>query len=88
MSQSLQLTLYTKPNCSLCDDLLADLVWLQRELPFTVQSQDITGDPDLREKFQYLIPVLEIGGVYYNPPHDLMQTRQRIISAARDLAAS
>ena len=88
MSQVLQITLYTKPNCSLCNDLLDDLVWLQRELTFTVDSQDITTDPQLHEKFQYLIPVLEIGGVYYNPPHDLLQTRQRIISAARDLAAS
>jgi hypothetical protein len=80
----MQITLYSKPNCSLCDDLLADLAWLQRELSFTVTSQDISDDPELKEKFQYLVPVLEIGGTLYNPPHDLLQTRQRIVSAARD----
>jgi hypothetical protein len=86
MSNSMQITLYSKPNCSLCDDLLADLAWLQGELAFTVISQDISDDAVLKEKFQYLVPVLEIGGTLYNPPHDLLQTRQRIISAARDSA--
>ena len=88
MSTPLQIILYSKPDCSLCDQLLDDLVWLQRELAFTVVSHNINDDPALKEKFQYLIPVLEIGGTLYNPPHDLLQTRQRIISAARDAATS
>jgi hypothetical protein len=66
---------------------LADLTWLQRELDFTVVSQDISDDPLLKEKFQYLVPVLEIGGTLYHPPHDLLQTRQRIITAAREAGA-
>ena len=80
----MQITVYSKPNCSLCDDLMADLAWLQRELEFTVTTQDITNDPTLREKFQYLVPVLEIGGTLYNPPHDLLQTRQRLVTTLRD----
>ena len=80
----IEITLYSKPECSLCDDLMADLVWLQRELAFTVVSHNINDDPALKEKFQYLIPVLEIGGTLYNPPHDLLQTRQHIIRATRD----
>lgn len=83
----MQITLYTKPNCSLCDNLMDDLAWLQRELEFTVVSQNINDDPLLYERFRYLIPVLEIAGVLYNPPHDLLQIRQRIIAAARDGAA-
>ena len=84
----MQITVYSKPNCSLCDDLFSDLTWLQRELAFTVKSQDISNDPVLKEKFQYFVPVLEIAGTLYNPPHDLLQTRQRIIAAVRDGAAS
>lgn len=84
MNAPIQITLYSKPNCSLCDDLLADLVWLQRELAFTVDTQDITDDPLLKEKFQYLVPVLEISGTLYNPPHDLLQTRLHIINALRE----
>ena len=80
----MQVTLYSKPDCSLCDNLLDDLAWLQRELTFTVVTQEITDDPILTEKFQYLVPVLEIGGTLYNPPHDLLQTRQRIITAIRE----
>jgi arsenate reductase-like glutaredoxin family protein len=88
MSHPIQITLYSKPNCSLCDNLLADLAWLQRELAFTVTTENINDDPALKEKFQYLIPVLEIGGTLYNPPHELLQTRQRIINALRDGATS
>ena len=84
MLKSLQVTLYSKPNCTLCDELLADLAWLQRELDFHVVSHNINDDPTLQGKFQYLVPVLEIGGTLYNPPHDLLQTRQRIIAAARE----
>jgi arsenate reductase-like glutaredoxin family protein len=80
----MQITIYSKPNCSLCDNLLDDLAWLQRELEFTVISHDITTDPMLKEKFQYFVPVLEIGDALYNPPHDLLQTRQRIITAIRE----
>lgn len=83
----MQITLYSKPNCSLCDDLLNDLAWLQRELAFSVATLNIQNDAELYEKFKYLVPVLEIGGVLYNPPHDLLQTRQRIIHAGREEAA-
>lgn len=82
----MQITLYSKPNCSLCDDLMADLVWLQRELAFTIVPVDITTDATLQEKFKYLVPVLEIGGTLYHPPHDLLQTRQRVITASREAA--
>jgi arsenate reductase-like glutaredoxin family protein len=83
----MQITLYTKPNCSLCTELLDDLVWLQRELAFTVTTRNIGDDPVLWEKFQYFVPILEIGDTLYNPPHDLLQTRQRIVTALRDEAA-
>lgn len=78
-----QVTLYAKPDCGLCDTLQDDLRWLQRELSFTVVTRDINDDPALREKFQYLVPVLEIGDTFYTPPHDLLQTRLHIIAAAR-----
>jgi hypothetical protein len=84
MTDPMEVTIYSKANCSLCDDLMADLVWLQQELGFIIKSQDINADEKFKQKFQYLVPVLEIGGAFYNPPHDLLQTRQRIIAATRD----
>ncbi|MCC6453443.1 MAG: glutaredoxin family protein [Caldilineaceae bacterium] len=84
----MQITVYSKPNCSLCDTLMDDLAWLQRELDFTVISHNINDDPALKAQFQYLIPVVEIAGVLYNPPHDLLQMRQRLIAAARDNASA
>jgi thiol-disulfide isomerase/thioredoxin len=66
----MQLTLYTKPGCHLCDDLKIILLNLQDEVTFTVAERDITSDPELVARFQYLIPVLEIpGGPLLYPPH-------------------
>jgi hypothetical protein len=87
MSDSLQITLYSKPACSLCDELHDDLVWLQSELEFTVVTKEIGSDPVLVAQFQYLVPVLEIAGVLYYPPHDLLQLRQRLVAAVRAEAA-
>jgi hypothetical protein len=84
----MQITLYTKPDCPLCEHLQNDLAWVQREVDFTVALQDINSDPALFAQFQYLIPVLEIAGVLYYPPHDLLQLRQRLLDAARANAAS
>lgn len=84
----MQILLYSKPNCSLCDQLQDDLAWLQSELEFTVTTKDIGSDPALTAQFQYFVPVLEIAGVLYYPPHDLLQLRQRLLAAVRAEAAS
>jgi hypothetical protein len=79
----MQITLYSKPNCSLCEQLQDDLTWLQREMDFTVSTRDINNDPALQAQFQYLIPVLEIAGAFYYPPHDLLQLRHHLLTAVR-----
>ncbi len=84
----MQITLYSKPNCSLCEILRDDLVWLQRQINFTVTTQDISTDAALTEQFKYLVPVLEIAGALYYPPHDLLQLQQRLLTAAKSNAAT
>lgn len=84
----MQITLYTKPNCSLCEILRDDLVWLQRQICFTVTIEDISTDAALTEQFKYLVPVLEIAGVLYYPPHDLLQLQRTLLTAAKPKAAS
>ena len=51
------LTLYTKPECGLCDEAKATLQAVLRDVPLEVVEVDITGDPTLYERFREEIPV-------------------------------
>lgn len=53
---------YSKENCSLCDKGLAIIHELQKEFDFEYEIVDIYQDDELLEKFQIMIPVVEIAG--------------------------
>lgn len=55
-------TLYTQPGCHLCDDARAQLVRLQRTLPFTLDEVDITTDDALHARYLERIPVTALDG--------------------------
>ena len=59
--KSVVLTLYTRHNCSLCEDMFYTLNDFSDELNFTVSSIDIDLDPATREQFNDLVPVLKLG---------------------------
>jgi len=78
----MQITLYTKPDCHLCDELKRDLADLQPEFGFTLHERDILADADLEQQFQYLVPVLEIDGrALLYPPHDWLTLRSTLHAA-------
>jgi glutaredoxin len=52
-----RITLYSKPECPLCDEAKAVLLTLCDELAFAVEEIDITTDPALHEAFGEEIPV-------------------------------
>ena len=80
----MRVTLYTKPDCALCDELKADLLALQPEIGFTLAEQNIEEDAGDFARFRYLIPVLDVeDGPLLMPPHDFMHLRN-VLSAARD----
>lgn len=54
----IQLTLYTQPNCKLCDDAKYQLEFAKEEIPFKVNEVDITHDDELMELWQMRVPVL------------------------------
>lgn len=67
----MQVTLYGRPGCHLCDDLKADLAALQAVMPFTLVERNIDDDPADKERYRYLIPVLDIeNGPLLYPPHE------------------
>jgi glutaredoxin len=56
------LTLYSKPECHLCDDALEVLSRLRDELGFELVERDITLDEELHRAYFERIPVIELDG--------------------------
>jgi thiol-disulfide isomerase/thioredoxin len=54
----LSITFYTKPKCSLCDEVRISLNRLKKEFPLEIEEVNILDDPDLNERYKYEIPVL------------------------------
>ena len=56
-----ELTLYSRPGCHLCDDMKAIVAPVARELGWIVKEIDISGHPELESRFGQEIPVLFVG---------------------------
>ncbi|MDE3078140.1 MAG: glutaredoxin family protein [Chloroflexota bacterium] len=61
--------LYSKPDCHLCEDAKEKLARLSaRGYQLNVREQDITADPELFQRFRYVIPVVEVQGQTLQAP--------------------
>ena len=79
----MRITLYTKPDCHLCDDVKADLEVLHQEIGFTFLMRNIEEDAADFEQFRYLIPVVDIAdGPMLYAPIDSFELRQALIASA------
>jgi glutaredoxin len=58
----MKVILYSKVDCGLCEKAKAVLQELQREFSFEVEEIDIYKDDRLLEKYQLMIPVVEVDG--------------------------
>ncbi|MDY0405137.1 glutaredoxin family protein [Virgibacillus sp. 179-BFC.A HS] len=75
----LRIIYYTKQNCSLCDNARALLGMLQNEYAFDIEERDIYTNDDWLEKYQLLIPCVQIGDMYLDCEHmDLPHLEQAI----------
>jgi glutaredoxin len=67
-----EVVLYSAPGCHLCERARETLDVLRAELGFDLDEVDITGVPELEERYRELLPVVEIGGrrafAYFVPP--------------------
>lgn len=71
--------LYTKPGCHLCDCVLEDLRLLDYEMDLSVTTVDITSARALFERFQNLIPVVDVeGGPLLTPPITIRRLREAL----------
>jgi glutaredoxin len=74
-------TLYTKTNCSLCDQVKQLLVELAPQYPHTLREVDITQDEQLFALYRYTIPVVTIGSEQLQAPIDKQMLEQALATA-------
>ena len=77
------LTLYTRKNCHLCDEIKAELALLQETYPHRLVEIDVDSDPGISATYGESIPVVEVGPYILHAPisrQDLAMT----IGAATD----
>jgi uncharacterized membrane protein len=76
-------TLYTRKGCKLCEEAEADLKALQDVVPHKLAVIDIDSDSSLRDTFALEIPVVEVGPYRIKAPFTRQQL-QMTIGAASD----
>jgi glutaredoxin len=64
-----RVTVYHAAGCHLCERALELVARVREELAFELEQIDITGDPELEQRYREWLPVVEIDGrrafVYY-----------------------
>ena len=56
------LTVYSKPDCHLCEEAIAVLQRLQQEFVFDIEELDISSDDALQRAYFERIPVVALEG--------------------------
>ncbi len=82
----INVTLYTRAGCKLCEEAEADLKALQEKVPHKLTVIDIDSDPSFRDAFALDIPVVEAGPFKLKAPFT-RQELQMTLGAAADRRA-
>lgn len=77
----IEVTLYNRQECQLCDEVLLYLKGLQNEFPHTLKVIDIDEDADLKNKYGESVPVVEIGDFRLSSPISENDLRMMISAA-------
>jgi glutaredoxin len=65
----IEVSIYSRSNCHLCEVALGVLEGLQKETDFLISKILIDGNPELEEKYGEQVPVILING----NPHDFFR---------------
>jgi glutaredoxin len=57
-----ELLLYSRKNCSLCDEMKEVVRRVAASVPLKLEEIDVDGAPELREQYGHEVPVLFIDG--------------------------
>ena len=79
----LTVTLYTRNECSLCDQAKEDLLSLQEKIPHRLVEVNVDSDPAMQKKYGDQVPVVEVGPYKLPAPFD-KQKLMMTLGAASD----
>lgn len=83
-AQPLEVTLYTRPECHLCDEARSQLAPLIAEFGARLREVNIDADPVLRERYNLDVPVIFLGDRKIAKHRvDPGQFRRQLLEAAR-----
>ncbi len=75
----IQVVVYGKRECCLCDEVKATLLAVRREIPFRLEEVDIESAPELYETYKERIPLVLVNGLVAFKFHvDARQLRRRL----------
>ena len=57
------LTVYERPGCHLCDDMVDSLSEWRKELSFEIERVDVDRSPELADRYGSRVPVLAYGSM-------------------------
>ena len=79
MINRVDVTLYTRAGCHLCEEAAAELTRLAELLPLDIETIDIDADEATRERYNDSVPEIHVGGVAVSAaPLDWMAIRGAI----------
>jgi len=58
----MRFVLYSRPDCRLCEEMLAELAALPEARAYPIEVIDVDADPATRARFGHKIPVLLFAG--------------------------
>jgi hypothetical protein len=57
-----RVVVYSRADCCLCDEALAEIELARRSLEFGLAVIDVDSDPELAERYGHEVPVVEVDG--------------------------
>ena len=63
MTNSVDVEIYSRPGCHLCDEAKEVIERVRRRLAFGIRVVDIETDPELEKRYSEQIPVVLVNGV-------------------------
>ena len=76
-----EVTLYTKPGCHLCEDVKAELDRLTAVHPHHLTEINISSDRDIFARYHLIIPVVHIGCTELQAPITAAQLKAALANA-------
>ncbi len=77
----IDVVMFSRENCHLCDDAINHLYSLQNELPHNLKIIDIDKDLELKKQYGSVVPVVEIGSYRLVSPLSKQDLRKALIAA-------